>query len=735
MQAAANGDQGFSGDQGIDGKQGLCGKQGFRAERGEQGYRGDQGIDGKQGVDGQQGSRGQQGLDGKQGHDGQQGFDGRQGYDGQQGVRGKQGFDGRQGFDGQQGRDGRQGYDGQQGRDGQQGFDGQQGVLGKQGLDGRQGFNGHQGRGGQQGFDGPQGLNGSQGYRGGQGLSGLMGDQGEDGPQGIMGCQGRKGDQGYRGQQGFRGEQGEVGFKGMQAAANGDQGFSGDQGIDGKQGLCGKQGFRAERGEQGYRGGQGVDGQQGFDGRQGYRGMQGFDGKQGVDGQQGYRGQQGFDGKQGVYGQQGFRGTQGPSGNDTDDDCFCLDFETDANGNIMAKQRTANLTDVGFFHPNLTLSLHNATAGDLLMIFDSSNPGPEDFDLGTPHTDFGGPGIGSAGAAGQPGQNDTPLSKLLIISEGGTAHDDAAAGGTIRFTWAQPVYVGLVTTIDCEEAVSFNAYKDTARTILASSTIGPMYGNNAVCRANVNTAGVRVLDVVLNGSGAIAELCWWNCPIAQGQSHCLQAVTKTDVVSTNSTSYVDISKMSMTTSQPTDTILVSFTASVEVSGSIGDVYFQIEIDGVSKHVAMIHIGETNKPCIVGISRGFSTANDNGGLANVIHLVKIRWKTNSSGVTARMMTGTDRSLTVTEFSSCQQMSCLAGIIDDGVNPLDDATVTADNGLTTHSILTSGMGHYNLPVPPGTYSVTVSKTGYSSSNNPSVSVSRYKCKTYNATLTAL
>jgi len=40
------------------------------------------------------------------------------------------------------------------------------------------------------------------------------------------------------------------------------------------------------------------------------------------------------------------------------------------------------------------------------IIFNSSNPTGGDLDLGTPHQDFGGPGIGVGGANNQPGENN-----------------------------------------------------------------------------------------------------------------------------------------------------------------------------------------------------------------------------------------------------------------------------------------------------------------------------------------
>ncbi len=49
------------------------------------------------------------------------------------------------------------------------------------------------------------------------------------------------------------------------------------------------------------------------------------------------------------------------------------------------------------------------------IIFNSAQPTGGDFDLGTPHQDFGGPGIGAGGSAGSPHENKRPLGNLLVV--------------------------------------------------------------------------------------------------------------------------------------------------------------------------------------------------------------------------------------------------------------------------------------------------------------------------------
>ena len=154
----------------------------------------------------------------------------------------------------------------------------------------------------------------------------------------------------------------------------------------------------------------------------------------------------------------------------------------------------------------ITVSTNNANRP--AMIFDSSNPTGGDFDLGSPNSDFGGPGVGSGGRAGQPGQNDTALGNVLIISEDGDQNDpdDNASGGILIFTFDTPKDVLSVDLLDVDanENSVIRAYR--ADGTLISSTPMNGLGNNSVKTVMVNATDVSRLEVQISGSGAISGL-------------------------------------------------------------------------------------------------------------------------------------------------------------------------------------------------------------------------------------
>ena len=113
----------------------------------------------------------------------------------------------------------------------------------------------------------------------------------------------------------------------------------------------------------------------------------------------------------------------------------------------------------------LTLAAKGETCADALIAFDSSVPHGvalgDDFDLGTPHQAFGGPGQGRGGEEG-PFRNDQPLGNLLVIQEDPALddgnpdpQDDCVDGGTVVFDFGELSVTGItissLTVLDVDD--------------------------------------------------------------------------------------------------------------------------------------------------------------------------------------------------------------------------------------------------------------------------------------------
>ncbi|MEM7351344.1 MAG: SdrD B-like domain-containing protein [Acidobacteriota bacterium] len=187
------------------------------------------------------------------------------------------------------------------------------------------------------------------------------------------------------------------------------------------------------------------------------------------------------------------------------EDCLPeLDFEQDFEGNALPAGTilTDQLASFG-------ITVSSANPANPPMIFDSANPTGGDNDLGTPNETVGGPGVGSGGEVGQPGQNLQSLGNVLILSEDGDATDpdDNAGGGTLIFDFANEVRIDRVAILDIDEGMggAVTAFDGGGSVIGAASMSGSL-GNNSVQTVSLGVAGARRLEVFFPGSGAVSGI-------------------------------------------------------------------------------------------------------------------------------------------------------------------------------------------------------------------------------------
>ena len=192
------------------------------------------------------------------------------------------------------------------------------------------------------------------------------------------------------------------------------------------------------------------------------------------------------------------------------------DFNGVPAGTVVAGVLPGGGTAPGTAFPDFTLSVTNNGAGpNSILVFDSDSPTGGDWDLGTPNETFGGPGVGSGGESGQPGQNDASLGHLIVIADDivdGDMDDlvdqpsDEAGGGLIRFTFDVPTVVLQVKIVDIDEteSITFNAYDDGG--LVGTVPTAPL-GNNSVQTLSLMSYGaLTYIDAEFSGSGAIAEI-------------------------------------------------------------------------------------------------------------------------------------------------------------------------------------------------------------------------------------
>lgn len=188
-----------------------------------------------------------------------------------------------------------------------------------------------------------------------------------------------------------------------------------------------------------------------------------------------------------------------------------LDWDTDGMGNALAAGTPVTNQYANY---GINISVNNGGNGpNAGAIFDSSNPTGGDTDLGTPHSDFGGPGIGSGGAAGSPGQNDQALGNLLIIQErpqmcGGVfcVPDDEVAGGSIQFSFDDPLTVETIVIVDADDGNPSGAVVTIDANTGTYTLNFPSHGDNSVMTLPIFEDGVLNMTISFNGSGAVGSI-------------------------------------------------------------------------------------------------------------------------------------------------------------------------------------------------------------------------------------
>lgn len=192
-----------------------------------------------------------------------------------------------------------------------------------------------------------------------------------------------------------------------------------------------------------------------------------------------------------------------------------IDFEKDAAGNSLADGQGIFNQFLASGNRGFTVSTGepNITA----IIFNSTAPTGGETDLGTPNSDFGGPGVGVHGKIGETGINATALGKILVISDGNTSNPGARdVGGMLIFDFPTAVFLD---SIDLVNIASLGNVIETYSTagLLIGTTAVPTLGDNSVQRVFLNQdpkvrkgvegmLPVARMIVRLTGEGGVARL-------------------------------------------------------------------------------------------------------------------------------------------------------------------------------------------------------------------------------------
>jgi hypothetical protein len=163
------------------------------------------------------------------------------------------------------------------------------------------------------------------------------------------------------------------------------------------------------------------------------------------------------------------------------------------------------------------------------LVFDSSHRTGGDSDLGSPNSDFGGPGIDGSlgdnlgGEAGSPFQNDAAQSHVLIIAEDLVDSnndgfiddpDDAALPGSMySFDFSAlggvTLHEMVILDVEADESTAVVQFFDARSRSLGATVMLPHTGDNGLATVDLgDVSGVYAMALTLNGSGAIDDIVY-----------------------------------------------------------------------------------------------------------------------------------------------------------------------------------------------------------------------------------
>ncbi len=177
-----------------------------------------------------------------------------------------------------------------------------------------------------------------------------------------------------------------------------------------------------------------------------------------------------------------------------------IDFENDGNGIPLSP---GEIIDNDFAAYGMSVWVTGASHG--AMVFDSSHPSGNEWDLGSPHEDFGGPGKGGGGKSGAAGENAVGLDQVLIISKDGDSGDPDSepTGGVIHFAFTTPVDICSVGMFDVQQPFGTIETFNSEGLMINSYPILKL-GNNSVQTVSIGDTNVAEMQITLPGSAAVS---------------------------------------------------------------------------------------------------------------------------------------------------------------------------------------------------------------------------------------
>jgi len=178
-----------------------------------------------------------------------------------------------------------------------------------------------------------------------------------------------------------------------------------------------------------------------------------------------------------------------------------LDFSSDGEGKMLA---TGDALDNRFAKYGLSITTDEPEKHQTRII-DTDKPSAANSNLGTPHQDFGGPGVGVGGRSRTPGANTMPLGNAIAIIPVGDPPTAEAASAELVANWVSPVHLDRLRLEQMTKAGGHAVTYNKAGNVISRHEIGAPAADQTLT-VEIGDDDVSRVDVVLADNRTLVSL-------------------------------------------------------------------------------------------------------------------------------------------------------------------------------------------------------------------------------------
>lgn len=178
-----------------------------------------------------------------------------------------------------------------------------------------------------------------------------------------------------------------------------------------------------------------------------------------------------------------------------------LDFSSDGEGKMLA---TGDIPGDRFARYGLSITTDDPQQFQARII-DTDKPSAANSNLGSPHQDFGGPGVGAGGRSRGAGENNMPLGNVIALTATADVASAEGAAAELVANWVSPVQLKRLRLEQMTRSGGYAVTYNATGEVIGRHEIGAAAPDQTLT-VDINDDGVSRIDLVLADDRALALL-------------------------------------------------------------------------------------------------------------------------------------------------------------------------------------------------------------------------------------